>query len=94
MDRPVVFIQSRRVQFSLHHPDVPEPTAVTLTNKHKVLLYLNRHHRITTTDVESILGVAPVTALGYLIELEEEGYIEEVGEHGRSSYYRLTDFQA
>ncbi len=45
--------------------------------------------KITNNDVEKLLNVSDATATNYLQELENEGKIKQVGETGRSVFYKL-----
>ena len=57
-------------------------------NLKKILESIQSQTKITNNDVEKFLNVSDATAERYLNQLEREGKIEQVGETGRSVYYK------
>lgn len=53
----------------------------------KMLDLLEKEGKISNNNVESLLGVSDSTATRFLEELEELGYIRQVGKVGRGVYY-------
>ena len=62
----------------------------TKENRKKFILdFLQHHPKITNEDVREMFDISSQTALNYLDELELEGKIVQIGEHGRGVYYTL-----
>lgn len=54
------------------------------------ILAMLRHHRLSVCQIASVLGVAPSTASGYLLELRRADLVTEQRQ-GKWVYYRLTN---
>ena len=59
-----------------------------LNNSEKILNLLEEKRKITNNDIEELLNIADSTATKYLQKLEDEGKIKQIGETGRSVYYK------
>lgn len=68
--------------YNLHRRQVIE------RRKDKILKYLGKNRKVTSREVESLLGVSNATATRYLQELVKERHVKEKGK-GRSTYYTL-----
>jgi len=55
--------------------------------KDKILKLFEGKTEITNDDVQRILAVSDATATNYLNELEQEGYITQIGKEGRGVKY-------
>lgn len=57
--------------------------------KEKILEMIREKGSVTNNDIEAALNVSDASSTNYLQELEREGLVEQIGEHGRFVSYRL-----
>jgi len=57
--------------------------------KNDIIAFVEKHDRITNNDIETLFNVSDATATRYLQELENDGMLEQVGDTGRSVFYRF-----
>ncbi len=84
----VVFI----IIYRRHDNEQMRTTAQTQQKQRRKELiaeYLHHHPRITNHEVRELFRVSDATATRYFDELEAEGQIKQIGEHGRDVYYVL-----
>ena len=54
-----------------------------------ILKFIENKREVKNHDIQKLLGVADSTATKYLQKLEDKGLVEQIGDAGRSVYYKL-----
>ncbi|KKU57964.1 MAG: hypothetical protein UX81_C0027G0006 [Parcubacteria group bacterium GW2011_GWA2_47_12] len=88
----ILFIARQQAADTSPHPHVPAPQVETKRdNLLKIMEYMKTHDRISNNEVEALLGVSDATAERYLQQLQESGFLKQVGESGRGVYYEIGE---
>ena len=79
----VVYNKKKRVGI------VGQQDRIKRENLKKITEFIKDREKVTNNDIENLLGVSDSTAERYLADLEQKGKVEQVGDTGRSVYYRV-----
>ena len=59
-------------------------------NKKKILALLGERGELSNSDIRDELGVSGRTAVRYMNELEKGGKVEQIGDTGKYTHYKLS----
>lgn len=85
-------LRKRRVVCELHGVAsyVERQQSEKQSRKKRILEMFQEKEEITNNDIEKALEISDATATRYLVELRNEGAIEQIGARGRFVTYRIT----
>ncbi len=58
-------------------------------NLKKIIAFFNEKSTLSNSEIRQYLGISDRVVVNYMDELEKMGKVEQVGETGRSVYYKL-----
>lgn len=65
-------------------------TSESLHREELILKFIENKDEVRNHDIQKLLGVSDATATRYLQKIEDKGKIKQIGEAGRSVYYKLN----